>query len=215
MLFEDAVMPSISYVMDFENCLQMSLGTVDLRRSISNLVCCLRGLSVLNISRHATCVFAYKLLDNLKGRSGSSWLSSEDLARLIDYKYTTRCSFWRLLHTDGGYECLCGIAQQCIRKVLLRLEGGVRFGAVVGEAKDAVAGRGKRRVGVAEKADLSGACNCITLALLLLRGSNRRLLTARCRGLGVREEHNAALAFLYKLRERRLGAIVRLDFTTK
>jgi hypothetical protein len=40
---------------------------------------------------------------------------------------------------------------------LLRLEGGVRFGAVVGEAVDAVAGRGKGLVGIAEEAGLLGA----------------------------------------------------------
>jgi hypothetical protein len=98
---------------------------------------------------------------------------------------------------------------------LLRLEGGVRFGAVVGETVNAVAGRGKGRVGVAEEADLLGACNCIVLAAYWLLSGNRRLLTTRCRGLGVSEEHNAALAFLYELRERRLGAIVRLDLSAK
>jgi hypothetical protein len=43
---------------------------------------------------------------------------------------------------------------------LLRLEGGVRFGAVVGKTVDAVAGRGKGLVGVAEEADLCGAWPC-------------------------------------------------------
>jgi hypothetical protein len=40
---------------------------------------------------------------------------------------------------------------------LLRLEGSVRFGAVVGEAVDAVAGCGEGLVGVAEEADLGSA----------------------------------------------------------
>jgi hypothetical protein len=64
---------------------------------------------------------------------------------------------------------LCGIAQQCVREFLLRLEGGVRLGAVVGKAIDAIAGRGKRVVGVAEKADLGGACNYyVSIAILMV-----------------------------------------------
>jgi hypothetical protein len=40
-------------------------------------------------------------------------------------------------------------------------------------------------------------------------------LTSWGRGLGVREQHNAALAFLHELGKRRLGALVRLDFAAK
>jgi ABC-type taurine transport system ATPase subunit len=54
---------------------------------------------------------------------------------------------------------LRGIAQQCVREILLGLERRVGLGAVVGESVDAVAGGSKGRVGVAEEADLVGACD--------------------------------------------------------
>jgi hypothetical protein len=54
---------------------------------------------------------------------------------------------------------LCGIAQQCVREVLFRLEGRIGLWAVVRKPVDAVAGRGKGRVGVAEEAGLVGACD--------------------------------------------------------
>jgi hypothetical protein len=54
---------------------------------------------------------------------------------------------------------LCGIAQQCVRQVLFRLEGRIGLWAVVRKPVNAVAGRGKGRVGVAEEAGLVGACD--------------------------------------------------------
>jgi hypothetical protein len=91
---------------------------------------------------------------------------------------------------------------------LLRLEGSVCFGAVVGEAVDAVAGCGEGLVGVAEEADLGSA----------YRGGVSRCLglrTSWCRCLGVREEYDTALALLYKLRERGLLSVMRLDFAAE
>ena len=51
-----------------------------------------------------------------------------------------------------------GVAQQAVREVLLGLERGVRLWTVVGETEDAKTSRGEGCVGVAEEADLLGAC---------------------------------------------------------
>lgn len=60
---------------------------------------------------------------------------------------------------------MCGITQQRVGELLLRLEGGVGLGAVVGETVDAVAGCGQGRVGIAEEASLSCAWGCAMLAI--------------------------------------------------
>jgi hypothetical protein len=110
--------------------------SVDLRRSVGNLIGRLRSLGVLLLvglagSQPALCVAANQLLHNLDCCVRTAWLGSEDFARLVDDEDTARGSFWRLLQPNGGDECLRGVAQQCVRELLLRLEGGVRLGAVV------------------------------------------------------------------------------------
>jgi hypothetical protein len=110
--------------------------SINLCRSISNLIRCLCGLGILLLvylasSQSALCISVDQLLHNLDSSGRTAWLSSEDLTRLVDYEDTTHGSLWPLLQPNGRDECLRRIAQQCVGELLLRLEGGVRLGAVV------------------------------------------------------------------------------------
>jgi len=151
---------------------------IDLRGRVSDFVGSLGRLSILLLHhftrcRHAFSVAAYKLPDDLNSCSRTTGLSSKHLARLVHDEHAARCSLGRLLQADGRDECLRRIAQQCVREVLLRLEGGVCFGAVVGEAVDAVAGCGQGLVRVAEEADLCGACIAMSAEENRVIGSQR------------------------------------------
>ena len=60
-----------------------------------------------------------------------------------------------------------GVAQQAVREALLSLERGVGLRAVVGEPKDAEAGRSEGCVRVAEETHLLGTLTRISDALAL------------------------------------------------
>jgi hypothetical protein len=136
-----------------------TLLAVNLRSAVSNLISNFRGLGVLHLvhSRHALGVTSHELPDDLDSRVRTTWLGCDNFARLVDDKDTARRALGRLLQPNGGDERLRRIAQQCVRKLLLRLEGSVCLGAVVREPVDAVAGRSKGLVGVAEEAGLFSA----------------------------------------------------------
>jgi hypothetical protein len=143
--------------------------TINLRRGVSDLICRLRCLSILLLlhisnSRDALCVSTNKLPDNLHSCGRTAGLSSEDFARFVNHKDATRCAFRRLLQSNSSNKRLGRIAQQCVRELFVGFKGRVRFGTIVREAINAVAGRSKGFVGVAEEACLCGACDCALLA---------------------------------------------------
>jgi hypothetical protein len=139
--------------------------TVHLRRCVSDFIGGVCHLLILHFtnSRNTVGVATNKLPDDLNSRGRAARLRGDDFAGFIDNEDAARCALGRLLQPDGRDECLCRVAQQCVREFLLRLEGSVCLGAVVGEAVDAVAGRSQGLVGVTEEAGLFSACDGIVL----------------------------------------------------
>jgi hypothetical protein len=135
--------------------------TVDLRRTISDLVRSLRSLSIVLLHNLVLGITVHELPDDLDSRGRTAGLSSEHLAGLVHDEDATSGARECLLHANGRDERLLGVAQECVGQLLLGLEGGVCLWTVVGEAVDAVAGGGEGLVGVTEEASLLGACRAL------------------------------------------------------
>lgn len=129
--------------------------TVNLGCCVSNLGSSLSDLGVVFLD---VATARNKILDDLVGPSGTARLRGKNLAFLVYHENTTRGALGRLLQTNRRNECLRRVTEEAVRQILLSLEGGVRLGAVVGEAKNAETSCSQRRVRVAEKTDLCGAC---------------------------------------------------------
>lgn len=133
----------------------LSLLTINLGCCVSNLSSSLGNLGVVFLDVAAA---RNKILDDLVGSSRTARLGGKDLAFLVHHENTTRGALGRLLQANCRNECLRRVTEEAVRQILLSLEGGVRLGAVVGEAKNAETSCSQRRVRVAEKTDLCGAC---------------------------------------------------------
>lgn len=201
-----------------------SSSAIHLGGGISNLTCRVGHFLVLFLVLVVCVLIAWgrvlgvdQLLDDFDGSSGTTGLSCQDLAVLVDDKDAPGGALGRLLEANGGDEGLGGVAEQCVGQLLLGLEGRVGLGAVGRKTIDGEAGSSEGRVRVAEETHLCCAWRFFSLALVGCHVDAIRAtrLTSRGRGLGVREQHHAALALLYKLRKRRLVAIVGLDVSAK
>jgi hypothetical protein len=94
----------------------------------------------------------------------AAWLRQQHLACLVDDEDTTGGALWCLLQSNSRDECLGGVAEECVRQLLLGFECRVRLGAIVGQTKDVEARCSEGRERVAEEADLGGACDALECA---------------------------------------------------
>jgi hypothetical protein len=106
-------------------------------------------------------------------------LRQQHLAGLVDDKHTTGGALWCLLQSNSLDECLCGVAEECVRQFLLGLEGCVCLGAIIGEAKDVEARSSEGRERVAEETDLGGACGALECAEEWLAQAQTYILVSR------------------------------------
>lgn len=99
-----------------------------------------------------------KSLDSVNSALGATSLGDEDLALLADNKDAALSAAGALLQANGGNERLLGVTEKRVLELLLVLEGGVGLGRIRAEAVDEEAVGSERLVGIAEEADLLGAC---------------------------------------------------------
>ena len=97
-------------------------------------------------------------LDAVDRGRGAAGLGDEDLAGLVDDEDAALGALGLLAQANGGDEGRLRVAQQRVLQALLLLEGGVGLGRVGAQAVDGEPVGRKGLVGVAEEADLVGAC---------------------------------------------------------
>lgn len=105
----------------------------------------------------------HELLYDRDGTVGASGLGCQHFALFIDDEDAACGALGGLLEANCGNECLGRVAEKRVLELLLRLEGRVRLGAVVGETVDRKASSGEGLIGVAEEAYLLSACDICQL----------------------------------------------------